>query len=462
MRRVVLVVFGVAAVLGMGGRGYAQTMGAGTREGLAATHAVGTGVAVGEADAQGGRDAPPRSLEAIVRELGDNAFAVRQSAQTALDSIPASRREELGKWLKAATDPEVRAGLQGRIDTIDDVLALQRPNISLEFSEARLADVAEALTKALGVKIGRDYASDDFWTFSLSAKDISFWEVERLLSERRPVYIACQYSDNLRLANDDREWVSVDIHEGVKCLISPIRKAAQNQGAPVKYECTIGVRADPRIRILESQAPRFRPARDDQGNAWAFTSQFTEPRRIGFSPQYLASVVHSLVVDAPKTAGKMIGSLRGDVTMIVQVEEERAVIDEPAKHAGEAFAVGNVKVTLDKFQLKDAPAGVGKMFYFGLSFASNPANPQEVLEDPLCDCEFVGADNHVIFRHTYFEKVHSTGDASVGPVVDTKIVEPVRVVITAPSKVRRITVPFEFKDIPINPSWRPRYYGLTL
>ena len=95
----------------------------------------------------------PQALATLMHDLSAEEFKVREAAQAMLNRIPVTQRDALKRLADAAKDAELQARLLGRVEDMDEELALNPPGITLQLKDATLTEVGAALSKETGVSI---------------------------------------------------------------------------------------------------------------------------------------------------------------------------------------------------------------------------------------------------------------------------------------------------------------------
>ncbi|HEY4329885.1 MAG TPA: hypothetical protein VGN88_09125, partial [Phycisphaerae bacterium] len=298
-------------------------------------------------------------MQAIIEQLGDKDFAVRQKAQAGLEGLPLSQRDELAKLIEKTTDEEVKARLTEHLGKMDERIAIDPPGISVELVDAPMEEVAKALSKATGTTI----LPSSTWSaskYTLKATNQPFWEVMRQLEHQQPVWIN---GDPPVLSQTSFKYQQ--IIEGVAVSADDAKMSAEG-----KFWITINTALDPRIRVIDLHAMQVEDARDDRGHLMRLDVDV--PMAAGAAIGGRVGALRRVVQNGPSArlfqskefkfsaedgVGKSV-TIKGAVKFLVATAETTTEVANAGKHLNEGISIGDSSVTLFEPLVGEAdPAG---------------------------------------------------------------------------------------------------------
>ena len=290
---------------------------------------------------------PAGDLGEVVRDLASNDFTIRQAAQKRLDQVGLAQREDLETRAKAASDPEVKARLLARIETIDTEEMLKPRLVSLDLKNATLADCAAAMTKAMGYPVfGAPPLNGGTGPLvTLQVKDVTWSEAVRQIAEKSPL----SYTPSVvgvSFANVTRALAPLQTAGPILFLPNPSAVVA-TEGVWVMGSMYV----DPRMQVLGQQY-RVTEAKDEQGRK--VDVLLSEESGYGGSgpvgPMDHVRVNHKAwrFVVAPPAGAKSV-TLKGEAELQVVVKYETRELRSPAEEVGKAMKVGGRELTIVEF-----------------------------------------------------------------------------------------------------------------
>ena len=134
---------------------------------------------------------PPTTSAAVdwptlLKNRASPDYATRNAAQAQLENLPLDQYDTLKQRAAGENDPEVKAGLQAALEAMTRTKFLLSSPLSIDVRNATLADVAQALNKALNANLIAASESDGE-RFTLSARQRPFWEIISQVAEQTPL-----------------------------------------------------------------------------------------------------------------------------------------------------------------------------------------------------------------------------------------------------------------------------------
>jgi len=415
-------------------------------------------------------------LQKLVGELGAGDFGVREAAQKKLKQVPAAQRDEVAGLMEKATDPEVKDRLQAVVQWMDECIALDPPGISLDVKEATATQVMEKLNKAVGGSFVVPAFDTD--VFTLRAENRPFWEVMKELSDQHALWPGTP--DGRAMVQTP--FVRTQVDRGVLVGVRDVRVMPNSM-----VRATVVAAIDPRVVVLALSPVEVAAAHDDQGHELAVQPDSTVNAarlRVQSANGATRFMQRDVQFKAADGLGKSM-SFQGKITLTAQVAETSVTIADAGKHVNEPTAVGESKVTLG--EMMHGAAGVKRV---GLlvqimpkdAAGDTPAVPNVEITDNgfsmrgglsssggtlVFDNEgstggiFMGvAANgpkaHVVVTDGKGKKVADYSVPAARPTTSVHVIsddyqEPLKYVISLPTRTVDAVVPFEFKDVPVGP-----------
>jgi hypothetical protein len=387
----------------------------------------------------------------VLRGLASDDFIQREAAQKRLEEVPIEQRAALGRLFDAISDQEVKARLMRRMDEIDEELAINPPPISISVKDATLQQVAAGLSKSMGIsmqaRIGTTEGTD---RFTLTATNQPFWEIFYQLHAQHPITFSRGTMGDWFL-NDDGSKADKPL-EIVKGFVVEVSTATPrvlptpapnlgllaaaggrgfvivaNDPLPPAYPgglaVTYRLTADPRVNVLTLSTHAQGDMRDDKGNSLGVvsTNQASTVAK-AFSWGYTA------LIGTPAETGATIKSMKVAAVMTAPVDTRHMIIEHPEEQLNKPIRVGGATFIIERFSW-DAPR---------VSYALNVSDGAPATTS-YC---VIDADGQ---RLSFSD---SPGRKDISLYIATK--PPFKLELTAPREVKEITLPLEWREIPID------------
>jgi hypothetical protein len=385
-------------------------------------------------------------LRRLLDRLADADYEVRTAAQKDLDAIPAEQRDLIVKLAEAATDPEARARLQKRIDTIDEQAATNPPPISLDLHDASFSDMVDALKKATGANI-QQWPDRGFpggmRTFTIHAVKEPFWKVFMDLSNQQPLSLQPGWNERFKIMGQQlpglRRGVVTDGFAVFPLSITrsvDLQPAADAPARPPQMSLSCTLAADPRIKVLGAQITLTDIA-DDAGH---ILLKAAPANGRNMQPQHVNVWSLSQSWDVPDHLGKKIASAKGIIRARLAVGEIIAELAKPAANTTLAVGDRTLKISMWKpgangvieFQMTVEQVGGAVRNFFG-----GPG----IFQDNQIDLSLVDSTNRVVYQFTF--------SGGWGGGISVQGTPPFRIRVSVPSRTKIVEIPFELKDVPL-------------
>ena len=412
-------------------------------------------VSLGQATQPAGVDLKdPSAARELVAKLSDDTLAEREQGQRKLEAVPVGSLEVLRGLADSTDNAEARARMLRRLDALDDIHALNPKMISVHVKDAPLSRVAEELSRQTGATILGAAGNE---TYSLDAEGVSFMEiVQRLGAQDAIVDVDVNGGLTLKRAPDDPKWSVID--RGAIAVVNPTTLSPR--GMNNTLEIPMMVFADPRSQLLMVEATGLTivPETTDAHLSQSRPLVTTVLAHNGMT-QWMQPVV---LGNKKEDVGKLV-RISGVMELTVALEMQTVTVD-PAKDLKRNIACGENVANIG--ELSTTPLGQGqgmmRMAYQiggsdgilppphvgnGTTTESRPPDPLDRPLMPGVSMAFVDAKgNEIIVQH-----VAPRTSISVRREVQAAFVEPLKVVLKAPTKIRVVKVPFDFRNVTV--SW---------
>lgn len=393
--------------------------------------------------------------QATIKQLGADDFATRDAAQKDLDQMTWRQLDVLRQAAADAGDPEVKARLTARVAAIEEDLAINPPPITLEFKDATTADVADALSKALGIKL-------DVWPphnmgenslFTLSAREKPFWEVFMQLSRQHGLSLQDMGNRAALTTQGGQGWSHGVVVGPVAIFPQSITRQrtanlqadkGQELGAEsMSVSCQVII--DPRVRLVKYATPVFTAIVDDAGN-----TLFQLPPREGnlwdFNGHMTIQGLNASL-KMPEKKGTRVVSAKGSVRFVAQVAEEHAELDDVEKKIGQSVAIAGTSVRVVRFTVQ----GNADNASINMSLDSSggpaaggirllPRNGPDTT--PSIVVTLLDSAGKTAFTSTF-------RGGSMGAGIGGSFTGPYKLRLSLATKTKDVTLPFELKDLPL-------------
>ncbi len=386
----------------------------------------------------------------VVARLGDESFTKRKAAQKELDTLTYRQLDMLRQLAATATDDEVKSRLQTRISEIEEELAVSPPPISLDVQAATLNEVAAALGKSLGTPLevwppgGSGGQRGMTWT--LSVKEKPFWEVIGEL-EKQHGFGFQDFNGSMRLVRQNDELRSGVISGGLAVFPQSITRSTtvnfqQETGGQVQPEqLSLNFMAilDPRVSVSHGRPPELTRVADDLGNVLYQQSENQSVWNCFGQSSHMWNQSISLTI--PAKLGRNIASAQGQLRFIVQLASERMEVTDLDKKLNQPLKIGVQTVTLKQFEPQPGNHEV-RFQIQGPPFMvpNTPGAEVDPARSPI-RVAFIDSNNKQIWS---MELHGGTGGSFEGDFVP-----PLKMVLSVPTKLKKVTIPFELKNLPL-------------
>ena len=336
-----------------------------------------------------------------------------------------------------------------RVAAIDEDLAANPPPLTVDFKDASLQEVADALSKVLNQKVECDppNRNDPAVRFTLSARDKPFWEVFMDLSRQHGLSLQGPGGSLRLITQRGVPWRNGAVAGPVAFFPTMIslQRYANQQSTPGELTQSMSLQYsvvfDPRLRLVKFSIPAFTDIIDDAGNNLFHQEAKVAPLS-DVNSRNLWVVTDNVSLRTPEKRGTRIVSAKGSVRFAVQVGEEHIDITDLEKKLGQPCDIADITVRVARlsFQFEKTFAGMSMTLDASRVPPPQPGEPN-VLETSKVTAILLDATGKVAFTGTVRHglAINASGAYTL----------PFKLRLSAPSKVKDITLPFELKDLPL-------------
>ena len=356
---------------------------------------------------------------------------------------------------------EAKSRVRGRIAFMEVEAALNLPPISLDVSNSDLEQVGVALSKATGKKVIVAGSTKVAGHFDVHKKDVPFWDVFEELRKQQPVWLRYSRPTDTAYLGADFPGQAVSLtparFSGVHITTTASLVGPGNNGNRVTL--TIGAGLDP--RIIGEGSIALASVKDNAGREKSLRAYGNEPM-----------VYTGTWTETPEALQDLKSiSISGKLRLNVQVGEDKVVLDHPQTQINTPVTVAGHSATLIMFDVRPAGADGKRTLTIGAMLPDSPTAriPGLSTSDPPVP---VAPANRGDFAEltvgppspgyvVLFDAVDATGkvvwtgrqrpgeamgfaSANVTAVMQ----EPLHVIVRS-GVLREVTIPFEFKDVPV-------------
>jgi hypothetical protein len=368
----------------------------------------------------------------VVKGLSSADFKEREAAGKVLEGATWRDLEELRALAKGATDSEVKARVEQRVEALEEVLALDPPPISVKLEGAGVAGVAAALSGETGARWQTSAGGVSKDTFTLEMKDKPLWEVYLALNQQHPLAILPRAED-IQLMSGQRGVVMGDVEKGFLFYPQTLARQVDFQGREPRPMVTFsfGMLGDPRLKLAKCGMPRVTRVEDETGSVLYRGGEGGEDAWMGY--RRLVEMSTGVGFAAPETMGKKL-TVHGEVTVALALAETTVEVADMEKQGTAPIEVGPVSYSFRKFVL------TGDRLELAVSQERSGGQrnmPAVELGTPVTMRLVDGSGKEV---------VHQMMNAGMS-MTRSGVKGPVKGEFTVATRVKSVEVPFVFKDL---------------
>lgn len=351
-----------------------------------------------------------------------------------------------------------------RLAAIHEEMAVHPPPISLTLKNADTDLLVQSLSTELGVDFKRvtegGFAQSNRYSVSMHEKP--FWDVFVALSRQHPLVISPEWDEGWAcpLMETTRFQMLTPVGAGpVVVFPQSLRyerglQVQNDSDKPQKYQdmfLDFLLAADPRMQIVGMTIPELIEVRDEDGHV-LFQRKSAAPGEPTGAPSFShdrrRTAYASIRLPPPPAMGTKL-TAKGEWMLKVQSAERTMVVEQigaaktpPVEGSGMRLVFESIGPVENHWQ--DIP-----MLFERIAAENEPGEADAPVSEEIADVRIAlavmrifDADGIEIWKDTL-----DVGRTSARVYEGHKI--PLKAVVTIPTKVTRVTVPFEMRDLPI-------------
>ncbi len=412
-------------------------------------------------------------IDAILPQLSADTFAVRDAAAKQLDELGLAALPILRERLDTLRDAEIKARVGNLIARLEEEAAIAPTLVSLDLKNAGIDDALDVLAKAVPFPLTRwperGFGGRNNSTVTLHLENQPFWLVVQKLSVQVPIRPMSMGGNEsgIRFQVGDAFPCRVIISGAFAVAATAVdrqyhTKLDTEPGAEETtktFTISLSSFSDPRLYVLRQPARAvLTTALDDKGNnlipQGPATGELTTNNYWGSSETNF-----TVPLRYPDAPGDMIKTLKGELHAIVQTRTAAVDFDDLkrknlTKNLAGMEVVFNGMTTQNAngfaVQLKLRPGTMAKEAWASIYDSSRRSLTLRLLDakghTAAVAGGYGGGGNNQELSYMYNFYVPQT---SGGNVKEDAPGPPAKLRLEVTTKEKDVTLPFEFKDLPI-------------
>lgn len=396
----------------------------------------------------------------LLRQLGDPDWHVRQKAIDILVQGGENAKPFIQSLVEKATSDEARKNAQAALSEIDENRRVGTSYLTLHFKNAPAREVFAEISRQCFAPLltapDNLFQQESFPTVSVDVDHQPFWTVVPRICQQLGVDFR-HFKGGMRLMRSGgMQTDGISRIEGPFLVVATQVSFSRTRSFASKAEQTqfgmqVAVYPEPKLNVLRgSGAIQIEQAVDSNGNS--LLPEGAAGNRIwggfmGFGGWGLYAPLHY-----PRNVGTRIARFKGTTAFVIQVESQKVEIPDLGNFQPTTRFIYNMPVSFDGFKKE---GDVWRLHLrinqpnFGGSewqqFMEGVQNRLEVLDV---------AGNALDRRGMSTSSNNAAMDMSLDFVRSNNVTgqisgDPVRLIWEVPVKTRELTVPIEFKDLPL-------------
>jgi len=396
---------------------------------------------------------PSPAVAELVRQLGDESFAIRDAAQEKLAAMDPSIEGELRGAIAGGLSPEANSRAQALANALRDQRYLGGTRITIHAKDAPLADVLKSFTAQAQAPMGTDAPTfaDDIATrrITLDLDHADFWQAIRQLADAGQMGLALDGQEKVQFTADRATA------QPIAPALAPAFTALAATFGPLRISPLCGepssvalrIFAEPKIRPIPSACTcMLESCIDDLGESHVQVAPLTHV------PPNSLSLSQYLFTNKSADAATKLALFKAEYRLAVDVNHQTFDFDDLAKAAGQThlFASGSIEISPLTGDGTTRKLTVNLAMNNGFGTGITLGGARITFGNPPCSIALLDDRGAVITAAQFSIK-------STMPIYSVAFAVPVAARLTkvrcdAPGEVRTLVVPIEFHDIPLKPN----------
>lgn len=416
--------------------------------------------------ATGGADSRPTAVADfgdpadLLRRLADPDWHVRRKAVDQLVRGGTDAKPFVRTLIDKATTEEARKNAQAALAEIDDNRLTGPSYLTLHLKNATASEVFAEISRQCGAPIltapDNLFQAEPFPKVTVDVDRQAFWEVVPRICRQLGVDFR-HYQGGMRLMRDGGMVVGGATHVDGPFLVMATQisysrtRSFAGRGEQTQFGMHVAVYPEPKLNVLRGSGTiQIDQAIDDHGNSLAPEQN---PMRnmwgvfMGYGGVNLVAPLHY-----PKNIGARMTHFKGSTTFVIQVESQTLDMRDLANFRPVTRTIFDMPVAFQQFK-RNGDAWQLHLHIDQPNYAS--ADWQQFMDGVQNRLQILDAQG-TPFDHRGMSTGSSNGtmDMTLDYARSTTPTgqlcgEPARLLWEVPTKTRQITVPIEFKDLPL-------------
>lgn len=398
--------------------------------------------------------------EQLLRDLADSDWHVRRKAQDRLVEGGEQAKPFIQQLIDKATSDEARKNAQAAIAEIDENRRIGPSYLTLHFKNAPPSEVFAEISRQCFTPLltmpDNLFQQEPFPAVTVDADHQPFWAVVPKICRQLGVDFR-HYQGGMRLMRSGgMQSDGVSQIEGAFLVIATQISYSRTRLFASKAEQTqfgmqIAVYPEPKLNVLRGNGSiQVEQAIDNNGNS--LLPEGAATNRVwggfmGFGGWSLYAPLHY-----PKNIGTRLARFKGSTAFVIQVDSQKVEIPDLANFRPTTRFIYDMPVSFDEFK-KEGDAWKLHLRVNQTNFGG--AAWQQFMDGVQNRLQVLDANGNVLDHRGMSTSTNNTAmDMSLDFARSNNSTgqlsgDPTRLVWEVPTKTRELTVPIEFKDLPL-------------
>jgi hypothetical protein len=402
------------------------------------------------------------AFAAAIKALGADSWKERQAAQETLVRFGDEAVPRLTQLARNADDEEVRTRAGAALRQIEENALVGPSTLTLHFKDAKPKEVFAAIARQARCEFPTTppnlFDNNPGAALTIDFDRVNFWTAFKDVCQRTGLYPTQGGMDRRMTLQQNpgaTYWNGPSVTSGPFLVVANRIHRANSvdltNPAAVQHEFTLALSTfvEPKIRVVQANYyADVDEAVDDKGNSLVATDKIYGTTSSG--QQWMWNATARL--NYPENAGRQIARLKGSVKFQIQTRSETLEIPDVLTTRNFTKKVANRRVVFKELKK------TGEQYEVQLTIHRDGLSDREwnATQNPAYAIRLLDRDGHAL-------NANGWGSSSGGPTMTytvnytrtvwngqrSTVGEPHRLVWEIPTETRDVTVPFEFKNLPI-------------
>ncbi|MFL5339946.1 MAG: HEAT repeat domain-containing protein [Gemmataceae bacterium] len=405
--------------------------------------------------------APSPSVDALVEQLANPSFRVREAAAKALEDRGESSLAELRKAFAGSSNAETRRRLQGLISNMERTLALAPKRVTLKVKDQPVMEVIAALSKQTGYRI--QYNANQGLRLTLNLENVTFWEAMDRICVDSGLMLQHNEGQQIMLYQQDQVWPYVNYQGPFKVMANSFhynrnitlgglqRNQANNVNRSDSLSFTFNIQSEPKLPIMQVSQAKLTEVYDENGRSMKVPNSDVHQSQYFHHGYRTYNQSSSVQLAWPNKETKAVKLLKGTIPVtVLAFQKPEIVVEDVLKVKNKKFAGPNVELQIDEVKENNKTSYQVKMAVRNL--APNAAQDYSWTNSVHQRIELYDAKGNRLFPQGYNWENSTPANVQAtfmfGTNGDATIGAPARLVYNHWGMIQT-QVDFEFRDLPL-------------